>query len=300
MKGAVIDLGTNTFNLLIYEKKSKDYTIIYTERQPAALGEGGITTNQITPKAFNRGVKILNTFKKKCDEFSVTRIKAFGTSALRGASNSSPFLKEVAEKTGIQIHIISGEEEAQLIYEGVKHVHEFTEPSCIMDIGGGSTEFILVNEKGCQNLKSFNIGVARILQTYKLSDPLSEQDITNLEAFLAKTTHPFFVEHSCTTLIGASGSFDTFYELLHDVPYENPWQSAILPTAPLLKKLDELISSTLKEREQNPKILDLRKNMIHIAALKTRWVIRQLGIKTIWISPASLKEGVMFSKLDTL
>ena len=300
MIGAVIDLGTNTFNLLIYKKQGDDYTIIHSKRQAVSLGEGGMKTNIITPEAFKRGVATLVAFKQQCNQFDVTIIKAFGTSALRGAINTYAFKAEVLQQTGIVINVISGEEEAQLIYEGVKNVHTFNYLSCIMDIGGGSTEFILADEKGMLELKSFNIGVARMIQTFELSDPLSKEDILTLEHYLATTTQPFFETHSCKTLIGASGSFDTFYELLFNTPYTELWSSALLPQKELLEKLDQLIHSSCFDREQDDRILDLRKNMIHIAALKTRWVIQQLHIEEVWVSPASLKEGVMFSKLDSL
>lgn len=300
MRGAVIDLGTNTFNLLIYEKKNSGYTICYTERQPAAIGEGGMHQNIITPVAFDRGITTLTYFREKCNSYNVKEIKAFGTSALRGANNSPQFVEEVRHKTGIEIHIITGEKEAEFIYEGVKHVHDFSEPSCIMDIGGGSSEFIVADKNGLIELKSFNIGVARMIQMFELDDPLSPQNINQLEDFLEKTTQPFFETTSCTTLIGASGSFDTYYELLFDTTYSDAWKSSLLPIDQLLKMLDQLIESSLAERAKNPKILDLRQNMIHIAALKTRWVLRKLGIKKVWVSPASLKEGVMFSKFDSL
>ena len=142
MIGAAIDLGTNTFNLLIFRKEGADFEFIYNQRFPVGLGMGGINENKIAKEAFERGVNAIVQFKQTCDKHAVEQTKAFGTSALRGAKNGQLFCEAVYNQTGIKIEIISGLREAELIFEGVKLVHSFTKYSCIMDIGGGSTEFI--------------------------------------------------------------------------------------------------------------------------------------------------------------
>jgi len=293
MKGAVIDLGTNTFNLLIFKKEEDQFEFIYNQRIPVGLGMGGINEDKIAHDAFDRGVNALELFKQTCDTYKVEEIKAFGTSALRGAKNGQKFCTVVREKTGIQIEIIAGLREAELIFEGVKLVHPFTTASCIMDIGGGSTEFILANQQGMQEFQSFDIGVSRMLQKFDLSDPLTTENILEIEEFLAENTSDFFTTHSCTALIGASGSFETFFEFIFQKKYTDEWNSSALTFETLLDVLELLIHSTQEERQLNDHISDIRKKMIHIAAVKTRWVIRQLNVKEVWISPASLKEGVM-------
>jgi exopolyphosphatase/guanosine-5'-triphosphate,3'-diphosphate pyrophosphatase len=293
MKGAVIDLGTNTFNLLIFRKEGAHFEFIYNQRMPVGLGMGGINENKIAQDAFDRGVHAIIQFKQTCDKHAVEQIKAFGTSALRGAKNCQLFCEAVCNQTGIQIEIIAGLREAELIFEGVKLVHPFTKPSCIMDIGGGSTEFILVNEKGMQEFQSFDIGVSRMLQKFELSDPLTKENIQQIETFLAENTSDFFTTHSCEVLIGASGSFETFFEFIFEKKYTDEWNSSELTMEVLMEVLELLIHSTQEERQTNDHISDIRKKMIHIAALKTRWVIQQLNVKEAWISPASLKEGVM-------
>lgn len=293
MIGAVIDLGTNTFNLLIFRKEGERFEFMYNQRVPVGLGMGGINENIIAQDAFDRGVNAIVQFKQTCDKLAVEQIKAFGTSALRGAKNGQLFCEAVSNQTGTQIETISGLREAELIFEGVKLVHPFTKSSCIMDIGGGSTEFILANEKGMQEFHSFDIGVSRMLQKFELSDPLTTENIQQIEAFLADNTADFFQKHSCDALIGASGSFETFYEFIFERKYTDEWSSSELTMETLMEMLEFLIHSTQEERQTNDHISDIRKKMIHIAALKTRWVIQQLNVKEVWISPASLKEGVM-------
>jgi exopolyphosphatase / guanosine-5'-triphosphate,3'-diphosphate pyrophosphatase len=294
-KGAVIDLGTNTFNLLVFEGDVKKFKFLYSTRIPVGLGLGGILKNTIAEDAFQRGVDAISKFKAICKTYGVTHIKAFGTSALRGAANRDDFCEAVAESTGIRIQVISGKEEARLIYEGVKLVHDYQKDAFIMDIGGGSTEFILADQNGVKAIESFDIGVSRMLQQFELSDPLSDSDKQRVEQFLSERVGQFFQQHPCDVIIGASGSFETFYQFIYEEEFTSEYQSKPLAFEELMLTLDQLINSTLEERMQSTVISEIRKKMIHLAALKTKWVIQQMGAKEAWISPASLKEGAISS-----
>jgi exopolyphosphatase/guanosine-5'-triphosphate,3'-diphosphate pyrophosphatase len=293
MRGAVIDLGTNTFNLLVFEKLANNFHMIHVDRVPVGLGLGGILKNEIAPDAFERGIATIQRFYQVAQELNVIEIRAFGTSALRDAKNRADFCREVAVMTGIQIQVIDGQQEANYIYKGVKLVHEYTEPAFIMDIGGGSTEFILADQHQMLVMESFNIGVSRMLQQFSLSDPLSADDLSRVERFLQDHVGDFFQQHPCSTLIGASGSFETFYEFIYGKQYLEELKSAELAFDPLMRVLNQLIGMTEEERMCNHHISDIRKRMIHLAAFKTKWVIEQMGATKAWISPASLKEGVM-------
>ena len=146
-RSAVIDLGTNTFNLLIMDIGSKGrYKIIFKEELDVKLGEGSINKNMISPAAFRRGLDALKKHKATIDSYEVETIDALATSAIRSAKNGANFIERALKETGIQIHTIPGEEEASIIYHGVKLAGLLEkEPSLIMDIGGGSTEFILAD-----------------------------------------------------------------------------------------------------------------------------------------------------------
>lgn len=293
MNGAVIDLGTNTFNLIIFRKSSQKHEVLASFKQPVNLGMGGINENIISPQAIQRATKALTDFVQKCKEYNVEKIKAFGTSAMRGAKNATSFVEDIKNNLDIEIIIIDGQEEASLIYEGVKSVHDFTANSCIMDIGGGSTEFIFVEQDIVTSKESFDIGVSRIIQKFDLSDPLSKSDIETVIDFFESNSNYNFKNRKSEHLIGASGSFETYSQLVQKKELD-PWRSSLLPFDTFLKQLDYLIHSSLKQRNQNSAIPDYRERMIHVAALKTKWVIETLGIKQCYTSPASLKEGVIF------
>ena len=293
MRKAVIDLGTNTFNLLIADVSSKGFTIVHSEKEGVALGMGGINKNIISIDAFERGLTTLRHFKNVCNQNEVKIINAFGTSALRGAKNSSEFVQQINSELGITVSIISGEKEAELIYKGVQWSYDFESPGVIMDIGGGSTEFIFADKNGMSDVVSLNIGVSRIYQELKLNDPLTPTDIKIITNWLDEKTNGFFDGKSADLLIGASGSFETFYELIHHVPFPELIQSIEVPMEELNETILSIIASTQAERDVNDFIVPIRKKMAPIAAVKVKWVIEKLGITRAIISPCSLKEGAL-------
>lgn len=293
---ALIDLGTNTFNLMIADIDETGLIhVVHSEKEGVALGMGGIHEQRLTDNAMDRAVACLLRYKKQCDLHGVSSIRAIGTSAIRDAQNRSKLLERVANETGIHIEVISGLVEAQLIYRGVHQTMHFEEPSMIMDIGGGSTEFILANDTGLISMESFNIGVSRIYQQFTFSDPMSPADILALELYLEEACGNHLRQLKTTRLVGASGSFETFFELMHEHPFQAKGRAVEVDFSHFLEMLDLIIASSQTERDANPHIIPIRKRMAPIAAVKTRWVLRQLAITQVFISPYSLKEGALFS-----
>ena len=122
----------------------------------------------------------------------------------------------------------------------------------------------------------------------------SVADIENIEKFLEERDQDFFSNIEVESLIGASGSFETFYELLEGSFFEANGQAQKVNTEHFFKMLDQIIASTQAERDANPHIIAIRKRMAPLAAIKTRWVLQKTQAKQIFISPNSLKEGVLF------
>lgn len=296
MKGAVIDMGTNSFNLLVYEKIAGKRIDIASGKIFVNIGEGGINKKQLTQDAINRAYKAIEEFVQICDEYSVpsNKIVAFGTSALRDAGNARELLNKLENNLGVRVKLIDGIQEAEIVFAAVKEIHPFSKKSsCIMDIGGGSTEFTLVNNGQIQQKYTFDIGLSRIIQKYKLEDPLSKDNIDSLSAFLEGEIHAVFNNINVEEFIGVGGSFETYYHMINKTFDYEYTQTYLLPRDKLMKVLEELIYSTQVERNQNDWIVDFRKSMINVAALKTKWALEQTNAKSCCFSPASLKEGVI-------
>lgn len=291
-KIAIIDLGTNTFNLLVVDKSATAFEKTYSTKEGVGLGLGGINSGFIADDAIERALLTLERFLLKCEELKVEKIKAFGTSAVRDARNKAEFLQAIKTKLGLEVEVISGEKEAEMIYQGVKIGYTFPEPSLIMDIGGGSTEFIFADKDGVLSSKSFNIGTARIFQLFDFNDPCSQEDVEKVVHYLNENTTPFFDGINTENLIGSSGSFETFYAIINDREYGDK-DFEVLDSLALNEVLTKMIHSTQKEREENDHIIPIRKKMAPIAAIKIKWIIDKLKIKTLTISPFALKEGVI-------
>ncbi|HIP35306.1 MAG TPA: hypothetical protein EYG85_00450 [Crocinitomix sp.] len=293
-KVGIIDVGTNTINLLIVDKSGNEFEILHKNRTGVGLGHSGINNATIKPPAFQRGIKCLKNYADICNHYQANKILAFGTSALRNAKNAKQFIQEVKQKSSIDIEVINGDKEAELIYKGINLLYNFKEKTVVMDIGGGSTEFILADNNGIIHKTSLEIGLSRINQNYHFNDPFCKDDIAKIENYLNTSIGNKLDNYKTNYLIGSSGSFKTFYELLNGQKHPiNTCKKIKLDD--FIAVLNQVIQSTYAQRQNNPLIEPIRYEMLHIAAFKIKWIINKLNIKHILISPYSLKEGVIFS-----
>ena len=189
---AIIDIGTNTFHLIIVDIQDGDFSIVRKERELVRLGLGGIDKKVIVPDAELRALRALNSFHTLGKEHQVSAFFVYATSAVRNASNKETFIKKVFDETGLVIQVIDGDREAELIYKGVKLgdgvLHP--EPSLIIDIGGGSVEFIIANEKERLWMQSFEIGGQRLKNMFHTVDPISKEELDKLYQYLKDQLKP--------------------------------------------------------------------------------------------------------------
>jgi len=302
---AVMDLGTNTFHLLIARGDAAKPEELFHTTVPVRLGEGGINNGIIQPAAYKRGIDTLVKFGKRIEEFKVERIKAAATSALRTTSNGKAFIDEVRAKTGIRIELINGDDEARYIYDGVKTGQCLGDKnSLILDIGGGSVEFILGNNQQILWKQSFEIGAARLMDKFHKKDPIPASSIKELDVYLEETLKPLFAATAginITTIVGSSGAFETFAEVI-ELKKGNEFElknnrKYHFNTAEFLSITDWLIESTHFERENTKGIIPIRVDMIVVAALVTSFVMKRLGIEDVMMSTYSLKEGLLAEML---
>jgi exopolyphosphatase/guanosine-5'-triphosphate,3'-diphosphate pyrophosphatase len=296
MKAAVIDLGTNTFHLIIAEYRGPDVEILYKTNVPVRLGQGRINENIIIPEAFERGIRTLKDFKLEIDKYQADVIRAIATSAVRSADNGRDFV-DAAKLAGIEIEVISGDQEAEYIFEGVKATGAIRGTSLIMDIGGGSTEFIICNEQRLIWKKSYNIGAARLMQAYFKTDPISDQNQASIIVQLDKELEE--LKEMCKkyrphTLIGSAGAFESFATLLSDdVDLQNTIAMELDLEA--YKQLAaQLISSSHEERKNIKGLIPLRVDMIVIACILSNYIIREINPDALYLSTYDLKMGVLY------
>ncbi len=301
MRLAAIDLGSNTFHLIIADSNSHDLKVIYKTNRPIKLSEDITKSNEIIPVAFERGINCLKEYKDILNDYNVVKVKAVATSAIRSAQNGQDFIVTARDLTGIDIQIISGEEEASLIYESVKASGAIQGKSLIMDIGGGSTEFIFCDENKSYWKKSFDIGAARLMQKFWMNDPISNNEIKEINNYLEDTLLElitFNQSFGATCLIGSAGAFETFIEMINPATNLDNLKSAPLDINQYRTLSDTLVQSTHNQRAQMPNLIPLRVDMIVMASVLTDFIIQNLNIQELRMTTYDLKYGVLNSLIS--
>lgn len=294
---AILDLGSNTFHLLIVEPTKSDFTEIYRERVYTKLGKGG--SSIILPESYKAGIECLILFKKLLATHSVLKYKAIGTAALRTSSNGAEFLAAAKEKAGIDIELIDGKQEASYIAKGVVQATELHRGhQWIMDIGGGSVEFILLENGDPIWMESYKVGLGILHSQFHKSEPLSSKHTNDLIAFLENELKPVVAkanEYSATQLIGASGSFEVIQNILDLQKWTaHSYRCHVLDFHKIKEKL---LALDVEERIQVDGLPKERVDLIVVALILMDFAIKNLGIEELIISDFAMKEGLIQSVL---
>lgn len=292
-------MGTNTFHLLIAEADEKGYHITYRERLAVKIGKGGITRGVITEEGIHRALLAMQSFKNTVDQQGVHQVFAFGTSALRNASNSEEVVRRIKSLTGIDSNIISGDLEAEYIYMGVKAAMNIDETSLIIDIGGGSVEFIVGDNDTVFWKKSIEIGAQRLLEQFQKNDPISRLEIKALDDHFRKTLFPLWEvleRHQPSILIGSSGTFDTLSDIFciqHDIHKSPEEIETPLTLTGFYEIYEDLLRKNREQRMSMPGMIEMRVDMIVVACCLIRYILSVHPFNRIRVSTYALKEGVL-------
>ncbi|MBW6477957.1 MAG: Ppx/GppA family phosphatase [Bacteroidales bacterium] len=300
MTAAIIDCGTNTFNLLVADiQVNEGYKILLNTKKSVKLGEGGMPDNKIAKKPFERGIKTFIELVKIAKKYKAESIHAFATSAVRSTLNGPEFVKKIQEKTGIIIQVLNGDTEAQYIYKGVRlSLDNLPQPILIMDIGGGSTEFIIASEDQVLWKRSFDLGASRLIQQFQPSDPLTPEQEKNLKEHFRDMLKPLNTQlkkHQVDTLIGCSGSFESLADMIKAEKNDNQPLGDIynFDYGDFKNLHQKLIASTEAERKAMPGLVEYRADTIVFASIFIRFVKKRHKIKNMTYSGFALKEGVL-------
>ncbi len=306
MRIAIIDLGTNTINLLIVEQEGGDsYNILHESKYPAKLGKGGINNKTILPEAMDRGIKALEIHKETMKPYHVEKVVCIATAAIRSASNGQEFVKRAKDECGLDINIVDGQKEAELIFDGVKQVVPIGEERImILDIGGGSNEFIIANKNGVLWKHSFDLGMARLLDRFQTSDPITKEEVDAVEAYIKKELsllYEAFEKYPCDTLVGSSGSFDTIAGMIAAIHHPHLDMKKVMTYNVPLDFVEELnqkfLKSTHNEREKMERMDLHRVEMIVLASIFINFIVREFQLKDFWQCAFALKEGAIYQIL---
>lgn len=300
MRIGIIDIGTNTFHLLIADK-ARDMKILHKEKVAVRLGKGGISKKIIAADAMDRALTTLLDFKQKLQNEVVEETIVSATSAVRNAENQSEFVDLVKEKVGMEIRVLSGEEEAETIHKGVSQYIDFAKDAgLIMDIGGGSIEFIIANKEEVKWLKSYELGGQRLIDQFHHTDPISEEERTKLRQFLTENFSEVFEQckkYKTAYLVGSSGSFDTLWDIHARRPDARPMERPILYKEYFEQIHERLMVRNREQRLNMAGMIPMRVDMIVSASIAIKVIMDNCNFDQIKVSPYALKEGLLYHGL---
>ena len=308
MRVAVLDLGTNVFNLLLADFTESGCEYIKEFKCAAKLGAGGLSSGKISEAAFGTAAlameRILNEIKKAG---GADRIVPYATSAVRDAKNGTEFVKFMHDRFGLDVQVIPGEREAELIFKGImqslseqfpqqlEKCAEDGEKILMLDIGGGSNELIISDGERILWKRSFPIGMARMREKFQYEDPIGAEVIADFEAYCNQVLQPLYEEidrYRPTVFVGSSGSFDTFKDLIFGLDAPKV-PCMVIPADKLEQMHNVLVNSTSQQRLAMPGMSPIRVDYIVLASVFTQLVLRKINHRVIYQSDYSLKEGGM-------
>lgn len=302
---AAIDLGTNSFHLIIVKvKEDGSFESLGKEKESVRLGSGAGQTDVITPDAMQRGLDCLHRFKKLASVQNA-QIRAVATSAIREAKNKNEFIHKVESELGIHIEVISGYEEARLIYFGIlQGLQVYNKKIMAIDIGGGSTEISIGYQGNLQYAQSLKMGAVRLTDKFFNGDPIENSDVLQCKMYVQSMLTPLrkpIENMEAELVVGSSGTIQAIAQMIIAMKKEETPRilSNYTFTSQDLKRIREIITNanTLKKRTKIPGMDNKRADIIVAGSIILEGIFKKFSLKSLTISDYALREGII---LDTI
>jgi exopolyphosphatase/guanosine-5'-triphosphate,3'-diphosphate pyrophosphatase len=293
---AAIDLGSNALRAIIARKNGDELEIIKSFREPLRLGEdvfsNGFISEEKMIKTEEAFIKLFHIFT----EYNVTNIRAMATSAMRDSKNGSLLAKRIAHSTGIEIETIKGKEEAYLIFGAVRSQINLKKKNVIlMDIGGGSTEIIVVRDEKIMAVESFNVGTVRLL---KLNQEALEIQISSQLKTMTSFIKDYVKVKDIHMFIGTGGNLRRIGKIRKNILGRPTSQ---LATFNEIHHMEEaILSMSYVDRIRRLELDQNRADVILPAIMLTHHLMRELKLDKIHLPKVGLKEGIILTMLDKL
>ncbi len=298
---ASIDIGTNTILLLIAKVEGGKIHPLLEMETVVRLGEG-LQKNEILLKgAMDRGLQTLAQYLKRCQSMEVQKIFAAGTSALREAKNSEDFLKGAKEKLNLSIEIISEEEEAQLSFLAVaKDLGEVKKPILVVDVGGGSTEFILGKDHQISQWISLPLGSVRFTEQFLHSNPVQDEECEKMERKIRERLTNIPHSQEPLSMIAVGGTATTLASVQMGLKefITEKIHHFILKKEDLEKQLHHYRTKTIQEREKIPGLPKARSDVILAGGTILYLAMEELKCSSVLISCHGVRYGLLYKKLN--
>lgn len=300
MKIGTIDIGTNSMRLLIADYKNNKIENRKKYINITRIGQGVDDKGYITEEALERNLNALKEFADKCIEEKCEKVYCMGTSALRDSKNGQDFVNRAKELTNIDVKIICGEEESNLGFMGVLEGAGGDKSNYILvlDIGGGSTEFIVGNEDGIKFCKSENVGALRMTEKFITTDPISDKEFSKMSGFIEKTissTLDKIKGMHVSKLVGIGGAITSLSAMNQqlEVYSMEKVHNSVVTKKDLEKILQNLKKMTLSDKKTIKGLQPKRADIITSGVKILHIVMEKLEIEKIMISEYDNLEGLI-------
>lgn len=305
-----IDLGSNSSRLTVVEFDRRGrVTVLNRVKSMVRLGEGAFETKELQPQAMQRALSCLRDFAQVCRTYGVSEVVAVGTAALRVATNSMDFVNQVKQKTGFDLQVISGEEEARLIRVGIWDSLPKTKDAFLfIDIGGGSTEISVSSREKISFLESLNIGCVMMTDAFKgnaqgkvsasVFSKMQQRALEKIQHILKKIERSHY-----KAAIASSGTAQALLTLAQAkfgesggfVQYPEGIELKRSQIASLAKSLSQMTS---RERERLPGLSPARAQVIVGGAAILLTILQTLDLPCVYITPNNLQDGQVVDYLE--
>ncbi|MEY4705256.1 MAG: hypothetical protein RL042_1461 [Nitrospirota bacterium] len=300
MRLAGVDIGTLTCRLLIADLspggKLKE---IRSDRRILRLGEGVDQTKQLSVAAMDRVILCLQEWRGLINVAQVDKVTAVATSAVRDAANRDEFLDRVKREAGFEIELISGEEEARRTLLGIRSgLPDGVTDVLALDIGGGSTEFILDRPGQKPVVRSIDIGVVRLCERFLQHDPPTDDEVRQARAWVARETKSAVAEmgnYQTATFVGTAGTITSLAAMAQKLPTYEPARihNYKLQLGTIQELEQTLLCRKKTDRTGLPGLEKGREEVIAAGAIIIRTVMETLEMPSVLVSDLGLREGVL-------
>jgi exopolyphosphatase/guanosine-5'-triphosphate,3'-diphosphate pyrophosphatase len=300
---AAIDVGSNSLHMVIAQIDADGgVTTLWRMKEMVGLGRLSFPSHRLSKEAMNRAIGALARFQEAARSRGCEKILAVATSAVREAINGGDFLVRVRRELGLLLRVVSAREEARLIYLGVRHAMDLgNQPQFIMDVGGGSVEFIVADRSKPLLLESRKLGAARMTAKYISSDPVSAQDVKSLTNHYDRELRPLCESILALKPVGAIATSGTLENLaamcaaFYD--RDSKRDPSIIEREPLTLLVTALLESRTTDRAAMNGLDDQRKEQIVAGAVLVNEVLRRLDFNEMTLCKSALREGILVDYL---
>jgi exopolyphosphatase / guanosine-5'-triphosphate,3'-diphosphate pyrophosphatase len=291
MRVAAIDQGTNTTRLLVADVEDGTVDDVHARSEITRLGEGVDSRRRLLPLPIARVRNVLSDYRQEAERLGAERVLLVATSAVRDSENGDAFLGEIEWSYGFTTRLLDGEDEAELTFRGVTSDSPLERPTLVLDLGGGSTEFVLAGPEGIESRHSVDVGSVRLTERFLNSDPPTDEELSACAAYVAEQIPDGLDTEDAVGVAGTITSLAAI-ELGMEVYDRESIHGRRLTLEAIDRQVDRLARMPLAERKRVTGLHPDRAPVIVAGAIIVRETLARVGLEALTVSERDILHGI--------